>query len=158
MLCILCNGIILSKSLKYCSQRCSKNYLKRAYRKRNCVLISDYNRRYKKACSHRPIDTSKKKELIEERGSVCQRCGSVDELNVHHIKPLISDGDNSKSNLMVLCFACHMKWEKRMYGYWDRKFIEPTKIKSAIRIQKKVDFNWWKNPYLRQNKIDDLIS
>lgn len=122
MLCIQCGCEIKTKSLKYCSQRCSKNYLKKGYRKRKSAHILAYNRAYREACKNKPISKRKRDRLILKKIG-CLRCGSCQNLNVHHIKPLISGGDNNESNLLVLCFDCHMEWEKRMAGYWERNIM-----------------------------------
>ena len=37
----------------------------------------------------------------------CGNCGSVDDLEVHHIVPIICGGTNRYTNLAVLCGACH---------------------------------------------------
>jgi len=50
----------------------------------------------------------------------CQRCFGTEKLNIHHIKPLRFGGTNERFNLMVLCWYCHMQWEKRMKGYWKK--------------------------------------
>ncbi len=37
----------------------------------------------------------------------CGRCGTVKELQVHHIIPFRITFDNSQSNLIPLCVKCH---------------------------------------------------
>lgn len=40
--------------------------------------------------------------------SWCQSCLRTDQrLLIHHIKPIEEGGDNSPSNLAVLCYSCH---------------------------------------------------
>lgn len=42
-------------------------------------------------------------------GERCQRCGSTDQLQVHHIKPLAEGGDKyDLENLATLCHGCHV--------------------------------------------------
>ena len=44
----------------------------------------------------------------EIQGSWCQGCLRSDKrLLVHHIKALADGGDNTPSNLAVLCYSCH---------------------------------------------------
>lgn len=35
------------------------------------------------------------------------KCGSTNDVQVHHIKPKINGGDDSESNLILLCYDCH---------------------------------------------------
>lgn len=37
----------------------------------------------------------------------CRNCGSVVDLNVHHIVPLSQGGTNHLDNLVTLCLRCH---------------------------------------------------
>lgn len=36
----------------------------------------------------------------------------LSQLQVHHIKPLVDNGKNSKSNLILLCEKCHKELEE----------------------------------------------
>ena len=55
----------------------------------------------------------------------CQKCGSSDKLDVHHIIPFAISKDNSLNNLVVLCRHCHKGTEmnmikiKNMVGSWE---------------------------------------
>ena len=46
-----------------------------------------------------------KKRLIAERGSVCEVCGTAEQLDVHHRD--FAKTDHSEANLAVVCRACH---------------------------------------------------
>jgi len=98
----------------WCSANCSKVGLKREYRKRNPEIIKKHRATYRKG--HRPLCYKKAQEI--RKGKKCYRCGTSKKLHVHHIKPRVNGGDNTLSNLMILCHLCHMSWEKRMKGYW----------------------------------------
>lgn len=37
----------------------------------------------------------------------CELCGSQRKLEVHHIIPIVANGDDDKDNLIVLCEKCH---------------------------------------------------
>lgn len=39
----------------------------------------------------------------------CANCGSVENIEIHHIVPLIVGGTNKRSNLVALCQDCHAK-------------------------------------------------
>jgi 5-methylcytosine-specific restriction endonuclease McrA len=49
----------------------------------------------------------------ERDGHICQACGSVDDLEVHHIKPVRlfpnTNDANGLTNLVTLCRFCHVK-------------------------------------------------
>lgn len=52
----------------------------------------------------------KKKEfLIKRFGSRCmeESCSNKDNLEIHHIKPLVEGGRNKIYNLIILCNKCH---------------------------------------------------
>lgn len=113
---------------KYCSHACQgkgwkirdrEKYLdgKRRYRRKNKEKILAYNKWYRKL-GMRPLHSPRKRKIIVSRGGICQRCGCNEKLNVHHIKPPKFGGTNNTNNLLVLCWDCHMAWEKKMKGFW----------------------------------------
>ena len=118
MLCKRCDKPLVGKQTSYCSSRCSRLHLKSMYKKRNREKVLAYNRSYR-SLGLRPLAKSVKDQIIADRGGFCTRCGSVENLNIHHFKPLRYKGSNKRFNLQVLCFQCHMELEKRMRGYWD---------------------------------------
>lgn len=118
-LCERCGNLLTGKSERWCSGNCGKLGLKRLSKKRNAQKQREYRRNYKKAVSGkvmRPINHKTKAKIMD--GAVCNRCGSIEKLNCHHIKPRRQGGTHERSNLMALCFKCHMEWERRMAGYW----------------------------------------
>lgn len=49
-------------------------------------------------------------KLIKARDNfICQKCGEVNCLEVHHILPLVYGGSNDPTNLITLCKNCHKK-------------------------------------------------
>ena len=42
-------------------------------------------------------------------GNKCVNCGSTDNIEYHHIVPLINGGTNKLSNIVPLCDSCHYK-------------------------------------------------
>jgi hypothetical protein len=50
-------------------------------------------------------------------GHKCQKCGSKNDLEVHHIYPACLGGANSFGNLITLCFSCHNKVHTAMGTY-----------------------------------------
>jgi len=47
--------------------------------------------------------------VLERDGWRCQECGSMEGLEVHHMKPRSRLGDDVIDNLMTLCAGCHGK-------------------------------------------------
>jgi len=47
------------------------------------------------------------RQLVINRDGCCQRCGTEDNLSVDHIVPRKLGGDDSLSNLEVLCASCN---------------------------------------------------
>jgi len=46
-------------------------------------------------------------QVLERDGWRCQVCGVLTGLQVHHIKPRSSLGDDDETNLITLCASCH---------------------------------------------------
>lgn len=47
-------------------------------------------------------------ELVFKRdGKFCRRCGTIDDLTIDHIFPLIRGGESNLENLQVLCRPCN---------------------------------------------------
>jgi 5-methylcytosine-specific restriction endonuclease McrA len=104
-LCPICNKEILGhKNSKHCSKTCA-NKARTGIKYHTGALNSKYTK-YKKL----------KKQLILERGGVCQIC-MLDKdylLDVHHIVPKKRGGGDNLDNLMLLCPNCHREKHYRM--------------------------------------------
>ena len=48
-------------------------------------------------------------ELNDKLGSTCVNCGKTENIEYHHIVPLINGGTNKLSNIVPLCLECHAK-------------------------------------------------
>jgi len=46
-------------------------------------------------------------------GLVCERCGSTDRVERHHIIHKANKGRDCPINLMLLCYYCHRRKHKR---------------------------------------------
>jgi 5-methylcytosine-specific restriction endonuclease McrA len=46
----------------------------------------------------------------------CQSCGCSSNLQIHHINPRSSLGDDVEQNLITLCMACHEKIHLKLTG------------------------------------------
>jgi 5-methylcytosine-specific restriction endonuclease McrA len=114
--CKKCGKVLTGKQTSYCSEKCSKLFLKSLYRKRNKEKIREYNKKYKEQCKFKPIKNPGK--IIIRDGLKCQNCETPINLEVHHIKPLRVGGSNVGHNLITLCKKCHYDFETRLKGFW----------------------------------------
>ena len=51
-------------------------------------------------------------QVLERDGWRCQVCGSMQNLQVHHLKFRSQSGNDQEQNLITLCAECH----ERMHG------------------------------------------
>jgi 5-methylcytosine-specific restriction endonuclease McrA len=47
------------------------------------------------------------RQVLERDGWRCQVCGSMQRLQVHHLKLRSQSGGDEEQNLIALCAACH---------------------------------------------------
>ena len=48
-----------------------------------------------------------RQQVLRRNGWHCQQCGSMSNLQVHHIQPRAELGDDTENNLITLCSDCH---------------------------------------------------
>lgn len=53
------------------------------------------------------VSLTLKKQVFEKYGEKCAKCGSLNRLEVHHIKPVCKGGTDDLHNLIPLCRSCH---------------------------------------------------
>lgn len=54
---------------------------------------------------------------VKERdGNRCQRCGSPEGVEAHHIRPLAQGGGDTLDNGITLCGGCHKAVHRAMRG------------------------------------------
>lgn len=58
----------------------------------------------------------RKMEALQRDKYMCQDCGIIDRVEVHHIIPLKCDGGNELENLVSLCYDCHKHYTK----FWSQ--------------------------------------
>jgi len=46
-------------------------------------------------------------KVAQKSNCSCMKCGSQDNIHIHHITPLSKGGNNSIENLILLCEFCH---------------------------------------------------
>lgn len=115
MLCIKCGKEIINrKSIKYCSNRCADLYYKKIYRVKHIEKIKEYNRNYRrpKNGGNRPI-----KNPAEKRLDKCLKCGSENDLQLAHVKPLWAGGDHQY--LITLCRTHHHEFDNALRDFWQ---------------------------------------
>ena len=110
-ICTRCGGALSGKQTKYCSEYCSKLHLKALYRERNREKLREYAKGYKKRLyGAGGFEKARKSHL--RYNPVCEKCGTNERLEVHHIKPVMLGGTNKDGNLMTLCARHHTEFEK----------------------------------------------
>jgi 5-methylcytosine-specific restriction endonuclease McrA len=73
---------------------------------------------------HRPGATRLRARVLSRDDHRCVRCGSTEELSVHHIVPARHGGSDDLLNLQLLCADCH-RVADRMTDYTRDLFPEP---------------------------------
>jgi 5-methylcytosine-specific restriction endonuclease McrA len=54
-----------------------------------------------------------REEVLRRDGWHCQRCGSMTDLHVHHIRQRSLLGDDTEENLITLCASCHLQLHRK---------------------------------------------
>jgi len=49
------------------------------------------------------------RQVLERDGWRCQACGSMQQLQVHHLKLRSHSGGDEEQNLITLCAECHAR-------------------------------------------------
>jgi len=55
------------------------------------------------------------RRVLERDGWRCQRCGSLENLQVHHQVRRSKQGDDALGNMITLCAYCHMREHGQLY-------------------------------------------
>ena len=63
------------------------------------------------------------RQTVINRDGCCQRCGTEERLTVDHIVPRVLGGDDSLSNLQVLCSHCN---SSKVGRFFERAKTPPT--------------------------------
>lgn len=98
---------------KYCSLRCQKLYLKAGWKKRTAEHQRAYAREYRRAKNggNRSLTWPAKYREPE-----CLKCGTAEDLQVAHIKPLSIGGTHK--HIVTFCRTHHMKYDNLLKGFW----------------------------------------
>lgn len=52
-----------------------------------------------------------RKQVLARDNEKCRKCCRQDQLQLHHLTPRRSKGDDVPDNLITLCLSCHAEWE-----------------------------------------------
>lgn len=115
--CVMCEKEIFGLKIKYCSRTCER----KSYKIRNREKVRLYSRLYRARRQAVLKETAAVrrayKKLLEDAS--CLRCGAKEGLHVHHIRPVLSGGNNHIANLTTLCNECHARWHAMFDdNYW----------------------------------------
>lgn len=91
------------------------------------------------------------REILKRDKHKCQLCGSVFNLEVHHIQPKSKGGKNYSDNLITLCKTCHDN------EYWFDHF-RAYKNEDSEFCHEPPSWEWELKPDLLTKRIRDLIS
>lgn len=70
------------------------------------IRAKDKRKKYRQK-GYTRISPAKSRRIRENIGK-CQKCGTTETLQVHHIIPVSKGGSNNQENLMVVCNCCHI--------------------------------------------------
>jgi 5-methylcytosine-specific restriction endonuclease McrA len=72
------------------------------------------------------------KKVLERDGWRCQKCGSLENLQVHHKIKRSQQGNDALENLVTLCAYCHMaEHGKLCYGPTGVSVLEKHRTDSS---------------------------
>jgi 5-methylcytosine-specific restriction endonuclease McrA len=89
---------------------------------------------------HSPHWQEKREQLMVLVGASCEFCGSPDDLNVHH-RTYENLGNESLSELAVLCKDCHADWHAGLLPLLE-SVIEDRRRRLPAEPRTTVEW-WW---------------
>jgi 5-methylcytosine-specific restriction endonuclease McrA len=67
------------------------------------------------------------REVLERDGWRCQVCGSMQQLQVHHLKFRSHSGSDVERNLITLCANCHERVHRRVQSVRGMHLPSPSR-------------------------------
>lgn len=62
------------------------------------------------------MENKRKNKLIEKFGGKCQACGAINvQLDIHHVVPILSGGNDDEDNVILLCQSCNRLLSSRRF-------------------------------------------
>lgn len=91
-----------------------------------------------------------RKRVYQRDGNRCVMCGKKGKLHAHHIVPVRISKDNSLSNLVSVCGACHRKLEKVGFKILQegghRSDVRKVELRMIAEAKKERANNFQKQP------------
>jgi len=87
-----------------------------------------------------PIKKPVKKEVLKRDNYRCRKCGSKEDLTLHHTIPQRLDGPDTRNFLVCLCRKCHTDWHS---------LEDELGIGYSYRLVKDTFFLWLKNQKIK---------
>jgi len=76
------------------------------------------------------------KKVLERDGWRCQKCGSLENLRVHHKIKRSQQGNDALENLVTLCADCHLQEHGQLcFEAGARDAINGAQDKARLKIQ-----------------------
>jgi CRISPR/Cas system Type II protein with McrA/HNH and RuvC-like nuclease domain len=116
----ICGDWVYDKRCDFCDDLFSETGFSSIHEKEKDIHICEkcidkfYNH-FNSDCSNyyeikrKIIPESLKLEIYERDNYKCRYCGSVDNLTIDHIIPVIHGGENTKDNLVIACKSCNTR-------------------------------------------------
>lgn len=102
---------------------------------------------------------------FEKYGHCCAKCGSKEELQIHHIIPISKGGTNDLTNLIPLCKKCHEKIHKFKFQEnnkqvpinYGKKISKKNKILKAIELNKRIKIKYKASKIYKNSELTQRI-
>lgn len=107
--CRNCPNELSRQQKLYCSIKCRQDFVSKYNAE---TLAGDLRFAVNWTPERRDITRTMREAALEKKGHKCLRCGTSEDVEVHHIRPKSRDGNSDISNLMLLCRKCHDLWHK----------------------------------------------
>lgn len=145
-------------SNRFCSKQCANSHDIKDEQKRKIskTLVATWDKKGRKRKNKIPksiLDLSKRtiSKILKRANQGCMLCEwNEATCDIHHIKPKKEGGDNSNSNLIVLCPNCHRKVhchkieldgdiniEQCFHNWTDYYFVDLMELNDIISKNKK---------------------
>lgn len=82
------------------------------------MIVADIEQRIgsKTAPRRKPIPVHLRRIVLESNGGRCVTCGSTEDLQCDHIRPVSRGGSNHRNNLQPMCRTCNARKGARFNG------------------------------------------
>ena len=103
--------------------------------------------------NRKPISTKTRKLVLERAGYRCERCGSTQDLQIHHKIPRWALGSNDPDNLQVLCRHCHMELEGLLpVVELTKRWLTTKEAARRLSVKPNTVARWCSHGWLRHSR------